>query len=82
MEELVGDAKDGAAGRGKEKLFYRDAKDIDPKEMGDVVEAMNELGVEEENAEEQEKVQSGEAERTDEHGRDEVTAEEGDHHGA
>jgi hypothetical protein len=56
LHVFVGDAPDGASGCGKEKFFNGDAEDVDAEEIGDVVEAMNEIGIEEEKAEEQEKV--------------------------
>jgi hypothetical protein len=56
LDVFVGDAPDGASGCGEEEFFNGDAEDVDAEEIGDVVEAMNEIGIEEEKAEEQEKV--------------------------
>ena len=82
MDVFVGDAPDGASGCGEEEFFNGDAEDVDAEEIGDVVEAMNEIGIEEEKAEEQEKVQGGETQGADEHGWNEVATEESDHYGA
>jgi len=78
LDVFVGDAPDGAAAGGEEEFFDGDACDVDAEEIGYVVEAVDEIGVEEEYAEEKEKVEGGEAGGADEHEGDEVAAEDGD----
>lgn len=82
LDVFVRDAPDGAAGGGEEEFFNGDTEEVDAEEIGDVVEAVDEIGVEEENAEEEEKIEESETGGAGEHQRDEVAAKVGDDDGA
>ena len=77
LDVLVGDAPNGAAGSGEEKFFDGDAQNVNSKEMRDVVIALDEFGIQPENDQEQDKIQSGERQHADEHGGDQIGAENG-----
>src|SRR5260370_13960620 len=76
---FIGNAPDGSSGSGEEQFLDGDSGNIDSKKIRDVVIALNEAGVQEEKNQKQSKIQSGETERADEHGGNQVGAEKGNH---
>ena len=78
LDVFVGHAPDGATGGGEEEFFDGDAEEVDAEEIGDVVEAVDEIGVEEEDAEKEEKIEESETDGADEHECDQIAAKVGD----
>src|SRR5260370_38679415 len=82
LDIFIGNAPDGSSGSGEEQFLDGDSGNIDSKKIRDVVIALNEAGVQEEKNQKQSKIQSGETERADEHGGNQVGAEKGNHNSA
>src|SRR5229473_7040345 len=75
LHVLVSHAPDGPARSGEQELLDGHTANIDSEKFGDVVKAVDEIGVQKKNDQEQDKIQSRETQCADEHRGDQVGAQ-------
>src|SRR5215467_3149551 len=82
LKIFVGHAPHGASGRRKHQLFNWHAQETDAGNIGKSVVMVDEAVKQPQKVDEEQEIQNRKSRGADEHGRDQVAAEEGNHEGA